>query len=119
VNSVPLSLTNDHARATPHLDDVIKFALHPQRGQRCVHHQAQAFPGEVVDHGQDAEAPTARERVYHKVERPAQVLILRDRHRRPGAQCSFAATALAHRQPFLFVDPVQLLVIDPNPLPSQ
>ncbi len=42
--------------------------------------------GEVVDQGQDPEAPTADQRAHHEVKRPAQVLmILRDRHRRSGA----------------------------------
>jgi hypothetical protein len=38
------------------LDDVVKFTHHAQRGERGVHDQAQEFPGEVVDHGEYAEA---------------------------------------------------------------
>ena len=30
--------------------DVIEFAHHPATGQRCIHHQRQAFAGEVVHH---------------------------------------------------------------------
>jgi hypothetical protein len=49
-------VAHDHAWASPHLDDVVKFTHHAQRGERGVHDQAQAFPGEVVDHGEYAEA---------------------------------------------------------------
>jgi hypothetical protein len=72
-------VADDHARASPDLDDVVKFTHHAQSGGRGVHDQAQAFPGKVVDHGKDAEAPATDQRIHHEVERPAQVLILRDR----------------------------------------
>jgi len=75
---VPLSLMIN-AGVAPTFDDLAEFTHHPQRCERRVEHQAQAFPGEVVDQGQDARAPAAGERVHHEVERPAQVLILRDR----------------------------------------
>jgi hypothetical protein len=68
-----------NAGVAPTFDDLAEFTHHPQRCERRVEHQAQAFPGEVVDQGQDARAPAAGERVHHEVERPAQVLILRDR----------------------------------------
>lgn len=89
-------VAHDHPRAASALDDLIELAQHPPSGQRCVDDKAQAFPGEVIDQSQDTEAPTAGKRVHHEVERPAQVLILRDRHRCPRAECPFAAAALAH-----------------------
>lgn len=112
-------VADDHAGTAAAFDDLAKFSHHTQGGERGVDDQAEALPGEVIDQGQDAEAPAAGERVHHEVERPAQVLILRDRHRRPRAQRPFTATTLAHRQPLLVVEPVQLLPIDPDPLPSQ
>jgi hypothetical protein len=42
---------------------------------------------------------------------PALVLALRDRHRRPGAERPLAAAPAPHRQPFLAVEPEQLLVV--------
>ena len=42
-----------------------------------------------------------------------------DRHRRPGAQSTFAATAFAHRQPLFLVEPVKLLVVELDPLAFQ
>lgn len=89
-------VADDHPWATSALNDLIQFAQHPPSGQRRIDDQAQAFPGEVVNQGQDTEAPTAGKRVHYEVERPAQVLVLRDRHRRPRAERPFAATALAH-----------------------
>ena len=56
VSSVPLSLTIMQ-RTAAQLDDAIEFAGDPQAGERGVDDQRQAFPGEVVDHDQDAEAP--------------------------------------------------------------
>src|SRR4030081_1561771 len=96
-----------------------KFTHYTQDRERGVDDQAKALPGEVVDQGQDTEAPAADQRVHHEVERPTQVLILRDRYRRPGAQGPFAATTLAHRQPLLLVEPIELLAIDLDALPSQ
>lgn len=100
-------------------DDTVEFAHDTQASERRIGDQGQAFPGEVVDQGQDTEAPATDQRVHQEVERPAQVLVLRDRHRRAGAQCPFAAPRLAHGQPLILVEPIQLLPIDPDPLPSQ
>lgn len=46
----------------------------------------QAFPAEVVDHGEDAELATAGKRIRDEVKRPALVGPLRDRQRRPGVE---------------------------------
>lgn len=51
------------------------------------------------------------ERVGHKVERPALVRPLWDRHRRPCPERPFAAASLAHGQPLFPVDPVELLPV--------
>ena len=51
----------------------VELARHPPPDERGVGHQRQALAGEVVDHGQDAEAPAAGERVGDEVERPALV----------------------------------------------
>lgn len=51
----------------------------------------QAFPAEVVDHGEDAELATAGKRIRDEVKRPALVGPLRDRQRRPGVERTLAA----------------------------
>jgi hypothetical protein len=74
---------------------------------------------EVVDHGQDTEAPSIGQAVAHEIQRPALIGTLRQRHRRPGAQRSLAAAAPAHLQPLLAIEPAQLLVVHRYPLPPQ
>jgi hypothetical protein len=59
--------------------------------------QAEAFRAEVIDLGEDAEAPAAGQRVRHEVKRSAQIAILRHGHRRPGTErTSFDQSALSH-----------------------
>lgn len=89
-------VADDHARATSALDDAAELADDAGSGQRGVGYQPQALPGEVIDNSEDAEAPPACQRVHDEVERPAQIAILRDGHRGPGAQSPLAAAAFAH-----------------------
>lgn len=58
---------------------------------------AEACSGEVIDRSQNAQAPAACKRVHQKVERAAEVLILRNHHRHPRAERPFTAAALTHR----------------------
>ena len=78
--------------------DAIELTGNTQASERGVHYQAETLAGEVLDHGQDAEAPAGGERVSHEVDRPAQVGSLRDRHRGPRPQRPLATTTSAHRQ---------------------
>jgi hypothetical protein len=57
-----------HPNASPALNNAVKFARHPQSGERDVHDQAQALPSEVIDYGKDAEAPAADQSIHHEVE---------------------------------------------------
>jgi hypothetical protein len=50
-------VADDYARAASAFDNTPKFPHHAQSGERGVDDQAKAFPGEVVDQGQDTEAP--------------------------------------------------------------
>ena len=108
-------VADDHARTTPAFGDPVELAHDPRAGERGVDDQAETLAGEVVDEGQHPEAPAAGERVHHEVQRPALVRTLRHRHRRPRAECPFAAATLAHGQAAPRVEPEQLLVIDPDP----
>jgi hypothetical protein len=56
------------------------------------------------------------ERILHEVDRPALIDALRDRHRRPGAEGALATTAFAYAEPLLFVEPVDLLQVQPQPV---
>ena len=112
-------VAHHHAGIAPTLGDGVKLARHPFAGQRGVDHRRQALPAEVVDHTQDAEASAVAQRVGNKVEAPALVAVLRDRHRRPGSQSSLAATPPAHRKPLFLVEPIQLLAVHRHPLALQ
>ena len=72
---------------------------------------SQTFPGEVVDDGEDAEAPAVAQLVMQKIERPALVRTLRQGQRRPSPERSLAAAATANLQPFLGIEPAQLLMV--------
>ena len=117
VNSVPLSLTI--MRGHPLSSKMRSSSRTTRRPVRGVHHQVQTLSGEVIDQGEDAEASATHQRVCHEVERPAQIATLRDRHRRPRAECPFAATALAYAQPFLLVEPIELRAIEFDALPFE
>jgi len=112
-------VADDHARIAAQFSDPIELAGDAQPGERRVHDQAQAFSGEVVDQRQDTEAPAADQCVGHEVERPAQIATLRYRHRCPGAESPLATATLAHGQPFLLVEPIELLAIELDALALQ
>ena len=38
----------------------IQLASDPEAGKRGIHHKTEAFPGEVIDQGEDAQAPVAQ-----------------------------------------------------------
>ena len=102
VSSVPLSLTMTwgvpRANVSP-----LKFTHDAHSTQRSIDDHGQAFAAEIIDDGQDAEAPTVAERVRDEVERPALVDGERQHHRRPRAQRPLTAAAPAHHQLFLTV----------------
>lgn len=73
------------------LDDPIELPDNPRTSERRIDHQSKAFAGEVINQREDTEAAAVRQRVHDKVEGPAQVSILGNGHRRPGAQSALAA----------------------------
>jgi hypothetical protein len=103
----------------PQFGDAIELTSDTQAGERGVHHQAQALPGEVIDQREDAEAPSAHQGIRDEVERPAQIATLRDRHWCPGAESPLAAAALAHGQALFLVEPIELLAIEFDALTFQ
>ena len=49
-------------------DNAFKFPHDPRGREQSVRDQAQALPREVIDRGEDAEAPPAHQRVHDEVE---------------------------------------------------
>jgi len=100
-----------HGRATATGDDGIEFAHDPQAGQRSVGDQRQAFAGEVIDDAKDAER------------RPSvKASDTKSRLQRWFGPCGIVIGALvpsarlrpeapADLQPFLTIEPAQLLVV--------
>jgi hypothetical protein len=102
---------NDHGWTAAGGDQGVELAHDPQARQRGVGDQEEAFAREVVDEGQDAEPAAVGERIRQEIHAPALVGTLRDRHRRPCADCPFAPRSPAHLQPFLTIEATQLLVV--------
>jgi hypothetical protein len=118
VSSVPLSETQ--AAGLPRSAIIASsLAPDPQAGQRGIGHQGQALAGEIVDDGENAEAPSVAELVMHKIHRPALVWALWQRQRCPGAERPLATAATANLKPFLGVDPRQLLAVQSEALAPQ
>jgi hypothetical protein len=101
---------DDHARLAAPRDQRRQFAGDALPGNRRVRDRRQAFAGYVVDDVKNAEPPPAGELVVHEVQRPAGVRLRLDGDRRPRPNRAAASPALAHRQPFLAVEPVDAVL---------
>jgi len=75
-------VADDHQRPLASRDDGIEFARHPAAGDRGVDDQRQALAGEVVDNDQHPEAAAIGQHGGDKVEAPALIRSLWQRHRR-------------------------------------
>ena len=109
---MPLSLTIVSGRRPAPANDIVEFPGHAPAGDRGVGDQRQAFSGAVVDHRQDAEAPTVGQLVGDKVQAPALVGCQRRRDRPPRPDRPLAPAAPAHRQPLLAIKPLDPLLVD-------
>src|SRR5262245_40853691 len=56
-------VADDHAGAVTELDDVIELPHDLPGGERGVSHQTETLPGEVIDHCENAESPSAHQGV--------------------------------------------------------
>src|SRR5262249_38232872 len=97
----------------------VELAPDPQAGQRGIGDQRQALAGEIVDDGENAEAPAVTELVMRKIHRPSLVWALRQGQRCPGTERPLATAAPANLKPFLGVDPAQLLMVQSDALAPQ
>jgi len=104
-------VADDGGWLAPPGDQDVQLAGHATAADRGVHHQGQRLAGEVVDDAQDPEAPAPAQGVSYEVQAPALVRSIRQRHRRPRAGGALAATAPAHRQALLAVEPEELLLV--------
>ena len=112
-------VADEEAGVAAKFRDLVEFGGDTNAGERDIGDEAYAFPVEVVDHRQDAKAPAVGQRVRHKVQRPALIDPLRDRHRRPRSQCPLAPAALANGQALLLVEPIELLAVQHHPFPAK
>ena len=96
-----------------------RIAGHPAARDRGIDHRSQAFLGHVVDHVEDAEPPTLRELVVDEVDRPPRVRHSDGQQRRPRPGRLLPTASLANGQPLLAVEPLGLLPVHHQPLPSQ
>ena len=85
-------VADDGVGSAPLPDDGVQLPRDPRTRQRGVGHQRQAFAGAVIDHRQDAEAPSVRHLVRDEVQRPALVGHQRQVQRSPPAHCSLPRT---------------------------
>jgi hypothetical protein len=118
VSSVPF-VRDDHAGIPGAERDPVQLTADALAGQRVVDHGSKALSGEVVENAQYAEASAVDQGIRDEVKAPALVRSLRDCHRRSGSQGSFAAATLAHGQPLLPVEPIELLPVDLDAFPLQ
>ena len=82
----------------------VERAPDPLPGQRGIGYQRQALAGEIVDDGENAEAPAVTELVMHKIHRPALVWALWQGQWCPGAERPLAPAATANLKPLLGVE---------------
>jgi hypothetical protein len=113
-------VTDDRIRASPSpANNVVQLTRHAPAGDRGVGDQGEALSGAVVDHRQDAEAPSVGELVRDEVQAPALIGGHRRRDRPPGPHRPLAAAAPAHRQSLLAIEPLHPLLVDGMAFPPQ
>lgn len=110
---------DNHAGIASPERDLVQLAADTLAGQRVVDHGCKALSAEVVENTENAKAPAVDQSIRDEVQAPALVRSLRDCHRRSGSQGSFATATLAHGQPLLPVEPIELLPVDLNTFPLQ
>ncbi len=107
-------IADNHFWLSAALDQRCQFTRHPAPRYRRVWDGSQAFARDVIDHVENAEALAVGELVMDEIQRPARIGPRLDQDRGPRPN-SFAPSApLAHRQPFLAVEPID--PVDPRGL---
>jgi hypothetical protein len=102
VSSVPLSETR--AAGLPRSAIIASSSRRPAGPTARYRPPAPGTLGEIVDDGENAEAPAVTELIVQKIHRPALVWTLWQGQRCPGAKRPLAPAATANLEPFLGVD---------------
>ncbi|MEN9719243.1 MAG: hypothetical protein RIQ99_2121 [Pseudomonadota bacterium] len=97
----------------------VEFARHAGARDAGVADQTQVLAEAIIIDSQNPELAGSAEGVGHKVHRPACSRGQRHGHRCAAATRPFAAAPTANRQPFLPVEPVELLVVHDHTLAFQ
>jgi hypothetical protein len=108
---------DDHLRLATDLDQHGQLAGHPSARDRGVGDRRQALSRHVIDDVENTEAPAESELVVD--ERPARVDPGLDQDRGAGSNGPPSGSALAHRQPFLPIEPVDAIDARGLALPPQ
>lgn len=103
---------DDHSRLAAVRDDAREFAGDTRAGDRHIGNRTEAFPGHIVDNVEDAKAPAIGQLIVNKVQRPADVRPSLNQDGGPRSQGFASASALAHHQSLLAIEPVD--AIDPR-----
>jgi hypothetical protein len=97
---------HDHLGFAAPLDARHEFANNPSARNRSIGDCCQAFARHVIDDVEDTKAAAARELVVDKVERSAGIRLRLNQARGTSSYRLAAASAFAHRQPLLAIEPV-------------
>jgi hypothetical protein len=99
-------IRDDHAGLAAPFDQRRQLSSYAPSRDRGIRDGREAFPGNVVDDVQDAEAPATGELIVHKVQRPARIGLRLKEDRRPGPDRASPGPALAHREALLAIETV-------------
>ena len=108
-------VTDNHIRLTTRADQFIKFTRHPRAGQRTIHDSCQCLASAVIHDAKHAETLAICNGIRHKVERSTLIGLIWYQNGPARAQSPLARLSAAHGQPFLAIQPEQLLVFHFKP----
>ena len=107
-------VADNHAGLSAALDQGRQFTRDTATGDRRVRDRREAFPRDVIDHVENPEALAVGELIMDEIQRPARIGLCRDQDRGPCSDRLAPGLSLAHRQPFLAVEPID--PVDPRRL---
>ena len=102
-------VADDHAWLAMALYDGRQFARHAPARDRSVRDRTEALLRHVVVDVEDAEAAPVRELVVEEVRGPARIRLHLDQDRRTRSNGLAAGAALAHREPFFTIEPMDAI----------
>ncbi len=112
-------VADDHRRFAKFGDQIGQLAHDPPARNRRVHHRPEALARHVIDDVEDAEPSAGDQLVVHEVQAPALVGERQHRRGRPCANRAPSSLPARDCQPFLAVEPLDLLAVDRDAVPAQ